>query len=114
MVKIWDAQTGKVLYTFFAVDSIDYLVIDKDNHYDGTDAAIKLLNFIRGAEIISLAQVKGPLWIPDLAERLNTGDIIKERSLEDLDAFDGAIPRIDINHPESEKEYRFSIKPGRG
>ncbi len=112
-VKILDVKTGKCLYTFFAVDSLDYLVIDKDNHYDGSDPAMKLLYFTHGVEVISLAQVRGPLWIPGLAEQLNNGDTIHAKSLEELNVFGGFIPEIEITG-DSENESRFSITPGRG
>ena len=110
--KVWDAASGNCLYTFFALDSTDYLVIDKDGHYDGTDAAKGLLYFTRGTEIISLAQVKDPLWMPGLAERLNKGDTIEAKSLEELNIFGGAIPEIEVSK-DADNEGRFSIKPGR-
>ncbi len=111
-VKIWDVKTGNVLYTFFAVDSTDYLVIDKDNHYDGTETARGLLYFTRGTQVISLSQLKDPLWMPGLAERLHKGDAIAAKSLEELDVFGNVIPEIEITN-DAENEYRFSIKPGR-
>lgn len=111
-IKKWDAATGKCLYTFFAVDKNDYLVVDNDNHYDGTEAARKLLYFVCGTEIVDLAQVKDQLWVPDLAERINKGETINAKTLDELNIC-GLTPLVEeINgNPD---EYYFTIKPRRG
>lgn len=111
--KVWDATTGKILYTFFAIDSSDYLVVDKDNHYDGTDAARKLLYYIQDGEVVTLEQVKFNLWVPGLAERINNGETIQAKSLAELDIFDNAIPETEAMG-RSETEFSFSVTPGRG
>ena len=111
--KVWDAETGICLYTFFAIDSSDYLVVDKDNHYDGTEAARKLLYYIKEGEVVTLEQVKVNLWVPGLVERLNKGEMIKEKSLEQLDVFGDVIPETEATG-SSDTEFSFSIKPGRG
>ncbi|HEY6063841.1 MAG TPA: WD40 repeat domain-containing protein, partial [Chitinophagaceae bacterium] len=111
--KLWDAATGNCLYTFFAIDSSDYLVVDNDNHYDGTETARKMLYYIRDNEVVTLEQVKAGLWVPGLAERINNGDIIHEKSLEELDVFGDVIPEIEATG-SSDNEYRFSITPGKG
>ncbi len=111
--KVWDAVTGKFLYTFFAIDSNDYLVVDKDNHYDGTDAARKMLYYIQDNEVVTLEQVKVDLWVPGLVERINKGEIINEKSLEELAVFGNVIPEIEVTG-RSDDEFRFSITPGRG
>lgn len=111
--KVWDAATGKILYTFFAIDSSDYLVVDKDNHYDGTDAARKLLYYIQNGEVITLEQVKADLWVPGLAERINKGEAIHEKSLEELDVFGDVIPEVEVTG-RSDNEYQFSITPRKG
>ncbi|MEO8149760.1 MAG: caspase family protein [Bacteroidia bacterium] len=110
-IKLWDAITGNNLYTFFAVDSTDHLIIDPFNRYDGTEAARKLLYFTCGTEVISLEQLKDQLWVPHLAERINKGDSINAPKLSDLDIC-GLTPQVeDI----SEKGfYHFKITPRRG
>ncbi len=111
--KVWDAATGNCLYTFFAIDSNDYLVVDKDNHYDGTEAARKLLYYIRDNEVVTLEQVKVDLWVPGLVERINTGEAITEKSLADLNVFGDVIPEIEASG-QSDSEYQFTITPGKG
>ena len=110
--KIWNAETGEVLYTFFALDNDDYLVVDKNSRYDGTDAARKLLYFTCGLEVIGLDQVKDQLWVPNLAERINNGETINAKSLNELDICDLTPLVEEVNgNPD---EYYFTIKPRRG
>jgi WD40 repeat protein/uncharacterized caspase-like protein len=110
-VKVWNAMNGKLLYTFFAVDSSDYLIVDPSNHYDGTENARNLLYFTCGSEKIGLDQVKGDLWVPNLAERLNNGEVIKEKTLDQLDVC-GRIPEVEATG-SSDNIYQFTITPGR-
>ncbi|MGH2552691.1 MAG: hypothetical protein ACRDEB_03175 [Chitinophagaceae bacterium] len=111
--KVWDAETGKCLYTFFSIGSNDYLVVDTNNHYDGTEAARNMLHYIKDGEVITLEQVKVNLWVPGLVERLNKGETIKEKSLEQLAVFGDVIPETEATG-SSDTEFSFSIKPGKG
>ena len=70
-LKKWSARDGQFLYTFFAVDSTGYLAIDKDGHYDGTEAARKMLYYVCGNDIIDLEQFKDLSWEPGLISKLS-------------------------------------------
>lgn len=111
-IKVWDAVSTKCLYTFYAVDSTDYLVVDNESHYDGTEAARKLLYFTCGKDTIDLSQVKDQLWVPKLSERINNGETINAKSLNELDIC-GLTPEVKevSRNPE---EYYFTIKLRRG
>ncbi|MEO7924794.1 MAG: caspase family protein [Chitinophagaceae bacterium] len=110
--KIWNGLNGNLLYTFFAVDSTDYLIVDKNNRYDGTEAARKLLYFTCGTEIIELDQVKDQLWVPNLAERILNGDSINAKTLDELNIC-GLTPEME-DASNKENEYLFKILPRRG
>jgi WD40 repeat protein len=69
-LKRWNAQTGELLYTFMAIDSADYLLVDQYDRYDGTPAARKLLYFTCGTEIIQLDQFKDLSWEPGLIGKI--------------------------------------------
>ncbi len=69
-LKRWNAQTGELLYTFIAIDSSDYLLVDQYDRYDGTPAARKLLYFTCGTEIIQLDQFKDLSWEPGLISKI--------------------------------------------
>jgi WD40 repeat protein/uncharacterized caspase-like protein len=111
-VKVWNAENGKLLYTFFAVDSTDYLVVDPANHFDGTENARNLLYFTCGSEKIALDQVKGDLWEPGLAERINNGETIKAKTLDQLDVC-GLIPEVEATG-NSTDEFQFKVTPRNG
>ena len=111
-VKVWNADNGKLLYTFFAVDSADYLVVDPSNHFDGTENARNLLYFTCGTEKIALDQVKVDLWEPGLAERINNGETIKAKTLDQLDVC-GLIPEVEATG-NSSSEFQFKVTPRNG
>jgi hypothetical protein len=110
-LKLWDAETNKLLYTFFAVDSADYLVVDSYNRYDGTEGARKLLYFTCGTEVIGLDQVKDQLWVPNLVERILKGENINAPKLSDLNIC-GLTPLVEDKVQKG--GYGFKITPRRG
>jgi WD40 repeat protein/uncharacterized caspase-like protein len=110
--KIWNATTGELLYTFFAIDNDDYLVVDKNSRYDGSDAARKLLYFTCGTEVIELEQVKDELWVPNLVERINKGESINAKTLNEVDIC-GLTPLVEEVRGNPD-EYYFAITPRRG
>jgi len=111
-LKIWDAKSGKSLFTFIAVGNDGYLILDKNNHFDGTEAARKLLYFTCGTEIIELDQVKDQLWVPNLAERILNGETINAAKLSDLNICN-LTPVVDTIE-QSALQYRFQITPRLG
>jgi WD40 repeat protein/uncharacterized caspase-like protein len=107
-LKIFDAVTGKLLYTYFGFKGNDYLVTDEEGHYDGSENARQLLYFNCGKELVDLAQVKDQLWVPGLAERIMKGDSINAPKLHELDIC-GVTPLIE--NKEDGRSYHFKITP---
>ena len=58
-------------YRLFAVDSVDYVAIDKDGRYDGTGAGRRLLYYVCNDQSIELQQFKDLSWEPGLVNKLN-------------------------------------------
>lgn len=110
--RVWNAETGDLLYTFLSVDKGNFLIVDKDNRYDGSQDARKLLYFICEGEIIELNQVKDQLWVPNLAERLNKGETINAKTLPELNVFH-LTPEVEESGT-TDDEYHFKIKLQRG
>lgn len=114
IIKLFDTQNGKLLYSFFNVDSSDYLVFDPDGRFDGTDAARKMVYYSCGTEIISLDQVKDQLWVPGLVQRINHHDPIYARKLSDLHIC-GFTPAISEAHETKDSAaWHFVIRPRGG
>lgn len=111
-IFIWNAINNNPLYSFFFIDSSDYLVVDKYFRYDGTANARKLLYFTCGTEIIDLDQVKDELWVPNLAERIMNGENINSKKLSDIDIC-GLTP-ITNSIVINTNTFNFKIKPRRG
>jgi len=109
--KLWDAKTGRLLYTFFSVDSTDYIVYDSLGRYDGTEDARRLINFTCGDEVIGLDQVKDQLWVPGLAQRIIENDSINAPKIADL-AICGFIPIVE--NLGSSNGYAYKITPRGG
>ena len=111
--NVWDVKKGKLLYTFFAIDSTDYLIMDSENgRYDGTQAARKLLYYTCGDEVIELEQVKGDLWEPGLTASINNGETFKTQTLRELNIC-GLMPKVE-ELIDTAVAYHFKITPRRG
>ena len=111
-IKVWDAESRKELLTFLTIGDDDYLMLDKDNHFDGTEAARKLLYFTCGTEVIELDQVKDQLWVPNLAERIMNGETINAAKLSDLNICN--LTPIVETIDQTALQYRFRITPRLG
>ena len=94
------------------MDSTDYLIVDKDYHYDGTPAARKLLYYTCGTEVIELQQLKDKLWVPDLSERINKGEKINSPALSDLNICGLTAELEDVG--DIAGSYKFKITPRGG
>ncbi len=109
MLTLWDMETGKEIYSFIAVDSSDYLVIDPYGRYDGTPGARDYLYFVCGTEVIDLAQMKDALYVPGLVEKIMSGQEINYPKLSDLDICD-ALPLIERSETD-DRGYNYIITP---
>ena len=113
-VKRWNGLTGEFLYTFFAVDSSDYLAIDKDGRYDGTPVARKMLYYVCNNEIVDLEQFKDLSWEPGLVSKL-TGinkEPITAKKISEINLCN-YIPVV-VDKGMKNDIYRFQIIPKRG
>ncbi|WP_020597517.1 caspase family protein [Spirosoma panaciterrae] len=113
--KLWNANTGEPFYTFFAVKSTDYLLVDKDGRYDGTEGARKLVYYMCGDEVIELDQFKELGWQPNLAAKIMGLDSIgiKAKGINELDIC-GRTPQIEERDKKKDGFYQYLIRPGKG
>jgi WD40 repeat protein len=112
--KLWNAQNGELLCTFMAVDSTDYLVMDKDARYDGTENARKLIYYVCNDKVIELDQFKELGWEPNLVAKIMgvNKDSIKAKGIHELDIC-GRIPNVE-EKGKKKGFYNFQITPGKG
>jgi WD40 repeat protein len=71
---LWDAATGKSLYTRLQFEGKDWLVYDEHYRFDGTQGAIDQLYFVCGLEVVELNQVKDSLRVHNLVQRIMNGE----------------------------------------
>lgn len=108
---IYDFGSLHLLYTYIAVDSTNYLVVDDKERFDGTGKSRKLLYYSCGNEIVDLDQAKDQLWVPNLVERIMKGETIHAKTLDELNIC-GLTPEVESR--QEENSYSFQIIPRRG
>lgn len=113
-MKKWNAITGELMYTFFAMNSDDYLVLDKDQRYDGTPGARKLLYFTCDNEIIELEQFEDLCWEPGLASKINgvNKEPITAKKISDINICNFT-PEV-VQEGLKEDGYHFTIQSRNG
>lgn len=111
-LRIWNPATGKLVYTYYALENGSYLTTDEYGRYDGTEDARKKLYYVCGDEVIDLDQFKDQLWVPDLAARIMKGDTINAPKLSDLNIC-GLTPVVE-EMKETKEAYQFHIAPRSG
>lgn len=111
-MEVYTLPQLKLAYKHFVTGNKDFLVQDNYGRYDGTEAARKMLYFVCGEEVIELDQAKNQLWVPNLVERVTSGDSINAKTLIQLNIC-GLTPEIE-DATSSAEEYYFKITPRRG
>jgi WD40 repeat protein len=111
---VWNAETKKPLYNFIAVNSKDYLVTDEFGRFDGSIAAMKLMNVACGTEVVGLDQFKDLAWEPGLASKQlgNNNEPITAKKIADINICQVA-PEV-ITLPFENDVYRYKIIPRGG
>jgi WD40 repeat protein len=107
-LKVWDT-TGKLKYSFFAVDTNDYLLYDAFGRYDGTQGARNLLYYTCGTEIIELSQLKDLSWEPGLAGKIMRNAMSEVRASRISDSYLCDYIPIVTNLGLSDGKYKYTI-----
>ncbi len=107
-------QTGNRLYSIIFIDSTNYLVMDPEGRFDGTEAAKKMLYYVCGKEVIELEQLKDLCWEPDLVAKIMgvNKEPINAKKLSEIEIC-GVIPQIEEKGIR-DGNYEFEITPQNG
>jgi len=108
----WDVQTRQPIFTFMAVDSIDYVVYDSLSRFDGTQGGINNIFFRCGFNFVTIDKLRDLLWVPGLGQRLIKGEKINAPTINDLNLCDSR-PEVKV-YDTTGGEYRFTISPRKG
>ncbi len=74
-IKMWNAATGKLIGTLYLFkDSNDFVFIDPDGRFDGSEEGVKRLYFIRNRETLPLDRLFEKYYQPNLYARIINGE----------------------------------------
>ncbi len=115
-MKKWSVGDWKLLFTMVPIDVNDYLVLDKDNRWDGTQAARDLLYVTCGTEFIDLSQFKDLGWEPGLVRKIlgQNKEPIKARALKDIQVCNFTPLVYEDGYSKANRSYGFRIYPRDG
>ncbi len=116
---IWDAHTGKQLYTRLQLKGGDWLAYDEHYRFDGSPGGIDQLYLVCGLEVIDLNQVKDSLYVPGLVAQIMSGAkevMMNDRpapKLEDLQICE-LTPVVEPIDQDKTNRIRYRIIPRKG
>ncbi len=75
-IKMWNTATGKLIGTLYLFKTTnDFVFVDADGRFDGSDAGLKQLYFIRNREALPLDRLFEKYYQPNLYARIVSGEI---------------------------------------
>ncbi|HYG16600.1 MAG TPA: caspase family protein [Bacteroidia bacterium] len=102
------------LYTLSNLDSANYVVMDKDGRFDGTEAGRKQMYYTCGQETIDLEQFKNLCWEPGLIGKI-TGDNQEPITAKKISEINICNYTPVIKEKGNEKGfYKYEITPRKG
>lgn len=104
---------NKQLFSFVILEGGQYLFFDEFFHFDGTPKAIEQLYLTCGLEIVELSQIKDAMYIPNLVQRILSGeDLSHLTKLSDI-SICGIAPKV-LPLKSSNGRIRYKIIPQNG
>ena len=73
LTKLWDAKTGKELLQLYAFNK-EWLAVNPDGRFDGSQSAIEKLHFTRGTDVLPLQNLYEQYYTPGLISRVMEGE----------------------------------------
>nr|WP_294945068.1 caspase family protein [uncultured Mucilaginibacter sp.] len=96
-MKIWWAETGKLLGTVFMFkDSNDYVFVDEFGRFDGSPGGIKKLYYLKNRTVIPLDLVYEKYYTPNMFNRMLNGEVFPLLPTGDINP----IPKVRISYAE--------------
>ncbi|MEO7923341.1 MAG: caspase family protein [Chitinophagaceae bacterium] len=105
--RIWDARTGRLLYTFLGVDSTNYLIQTPSGYYMGSQNAAKKLHYVtQDLNVISFEQLDVKFNRPDkVLEAMGDADPLLVRSY--YRAYLKRLKKMRIDTTAFKKDFRM-------
>jgi len=103
-VIIWDIQSGKEIVTYLILNESDWMAIDQEGYFNGTQKALKSIAFVKGVESYAADQFFNQFYQPDLLNKVfSNGD--KNLNMEEkIQQYPP--PEVDILAPHQAEKVR--------
>jgi len=98
-IKVWDFQTKIELYTYLQINSEDWLVKNPQGYFDGSKAALSLVNYVSGLEVISITSLFDKYYTPNLTSIIMSGEKLND-SGEQLNTLIKDRPELAFDVPD--------------
>ena len=73
-VRIWNVAEGKLLGTLVFFEGTDWVIVDNDGRFDGTQEGMKKMYYRKGLEIMPLESNYEQFYTPRLLQRILDGE----------------------------------------
>ena len=73
-VRIWDITTDKLIATMVFFGGSDWVIVDNDGRFDGTQAGMQKMYYVKGLETIPLESGYEQFYTPNLLPRILEGE----------------------------------------
>jgi len=85
-IIVWDLETYEELYTYISIDRSNWLAKNSAGFFDGTNNALKLINYVSGMESLSVSSFFKKYHTPGLQKRIMKGERFKAtgQNIKDL------------------------------
>jgi WD40 repeat protein len=96
-MKFWDLkeEQPKELFTYFQLNSRDWLIAQPDGYFDGSGEAMKQINYVSGMKSLKVGTFFEKYYQPGLYNQLKNGQRFQEKD-QGLNQFMDEVPNFDL------------------
>lgn len=73
MIKVWDINSGKELFSRMQISRTEWLATTPDGSFDGSSKSLDVVNYVSGMEVIPVGSLFDKYYTPDLIQKVNNG-----------------------------------------
>ena len=102
-IKSWDLATYTNSFNLIQISQQDWLITEPNGHFDGTDKAMKFINYVSGMKALEVGSLFKKYYYPGLYNHINAGNrfIEQEQGLNNLME---EIPSFEIQFSNFQKQ----------
>lgn len=81
MIKVWDLDAFSEKFTYVQINRNDWIATLPSGYLDGSPAALKMVNYVSGTDVLPVGSLFEKFYTPGLIKRLNGGERFEGASL---------------------------------